>query len=157
MSEKPYELKRDKWTFKVYKDRFYNENDCWAKIEGDVATVGITDFLQNTASDIIFVECAKVGTKVNQFDEVGSFESVKTLLDVISPVSGTVTETNSTLESQPELANKDPYFKAWFVKIKTENFDTDKKNLLGPEDYFEVLKRKVEEEQRKLEKKKSQN
>jgi glycine cleavage system H protein len=157
LSEDAYELKVDKWTFKVYKDRFYNENDCWAKIEGDIATVGITDFLQNAVSDIIFVEGAKVGTKVNQFDEVASFESVKALLDVISPVSGTITETNSTLESQPELANKDPYFKAWFVKIKSEDFDADKENLLGPEGYFEVLKRKVEEEQRKLEKKKSQN
>jgi glycine cleavage system H protein len=157
LNEDAYELKVDKWTFKVYKDRFYNENDCWTKIEGCIATVGITDFLQNAVSDIIFVECAKVGTKVSQFDEVASFESVKALLDVISPVSGTITETNSMIESQPELANKDPYFKAWFVKIKSENFDADKENLLGPEGYFEVLKRKVEEEKRKLEKKKSQD
>jgi glycine cleavage system H protein len=152
LSKDTYELKVDKWTFEVYKDRFYNENDCWAKVESGIATVGITDFLQNTASDIIFVECSKVGTKVNQFDEVASFESVKALLDVISPVGGTITETNSAMESQPELANKDPYFKAWFVKIKAENFNADKKNLLDAKGYFEVLKKKVEEERRKLKK-----
>jgi len=155
LREKPYELKVDKWTFQVHRDRYYNENDCWAKVEGDVATVGITDFLQNVVSDIIFVECSKVGTKASQFDEVASFESVKSLLDVISPVAGTITDINDQLISSPELANKDPYGKAWFVKIRLDNFEKDKKNLLDPEGYYEILKKKVEDERRKLEKKKT--
>jgi len=153
MSKGALEYKVDKWTFKVPKDRFYNENDCWAKIDGDIATIGITDFLQNAVSDILFVETFKVGTKVKQFDEVASFESVKAMLDVISPVSGTIIETNLKLESLPELVNKDPYSEAWFVKIETENLEADKKNLLEPEGYFEVLKKKVAEERRKLKKK----
>jgi len=147
-------LKVDKYTFKVYRDRFYTENDSWAKVEGDVATVGITDFIQNMASDILFVQFSEIGTKVEQFDELGTFESVKTMLDMISPVSGTIIEVNSRLESEPELMNKDPYGEGWFVKIKVEDFDADRKNLLDPEGYYEVLKRKVEAERLKLAKKK---
>jgi len=147
-------LKVDKYTFKVYRDRFYTENDSWAKVEGDVATVGITDFIQNMASDILFVQFSEIGTKVEQFDELGTFESVKTMLDMISPVSGTIIEVNSRLESEPELMNKDPYGEGWFVKIKVEDFDADRKNLLDPEGYYEVLKRKVETERLKLAKKK---
>ena len=154
LSEEPYELKVDKYVFKVHRDRFYTENDSWAKMEGDVATIGITDFIQNMASDILFVQFSEIGTKVEQFDELGTFESVKTMLDVISPISGTIIELNSRLESEPELMNKDPYGEGWFVRIKVEDFDVDRGNLLSPEGYFEVLKRKVEAERLKLAKKK---
>jgi len=154
LSEEPYELKVDKYTFRVYRDRFYTENDSWAKVEGNVATVGITDFIQNMASDILFVQFSEVGSKVEQFDELGTFESVKTMLDVIAPVSGTIFEVNSRLESEPELVNKDPNGDGWFVRIKVVDFESDKKNLLDPEGYYEVLKRKVEAERLKLKKKK---
>ena len=146
MMGKPFELKVDKWTFRVNRDRLYTENDTWAKVEDGVATVGITDFIQNKAGDIVWAQHPEIGTEVEQFDEAGSFESVKTLLDVISPVSGTVVEVNSRLESEPELMNKDPYGEGWFLKIKVNNFEADKTNLASPEDYFEVLKRKVEVE-----------
>ena len=153
----PYEWKVDKYVFKVHRDRFYTENDSWAKMEGNVATVGITDFIQNMATDILFVQFSEVGTEVQQFDELGTFESVKTMLDVISPVTGTITGVNSRLESEPELMNKEPYGEGWFVKVKVEDFDADKGNLLSPESYFEVLKRKVEAERLKLKKKKEDN
>ena len=156
MGEKPYELKVDKWAFRVYRDRFYTENDSWARAEGDVITVGITDFLQNNAGDIVFTECLKTGSNVEQFDEVASFESVKTMLDVISPVSGTVVKTNPRLESEPELVNKDANSEGWFVKIKANDFEADKKNLLSPENYYEILKKKAETERLKL-KQKSEN
>ena len=150
MVEEPYEIKVDKWTFRVPKELFYNENDCWARIEGDTAKVGITDFLQNMTSDIIFVKFNELGSKVEQFDEMASFESTKTVLDLISPVSGTIQEVNEKLSQNPELVNKDPYGKGWFAIIKLEDFESDRQNLLQAQDYFEVLKRKVETERRKL-------
>ena len=157
MTEKPFELKVDKWTFRVHRDRFYTENDTWAMVQGDVATVGVTDFIQNRAGDIMYVQHSDVGTVVEQFDEVGSFESVKAVLDVISPVSGTILEANSRLESEPELMNKDPYGEGWFLKVKVEDFEADKGNLAGPEAYFEVLKRKVEAERLILKKKREES
>lgn len=155
MSQDSYEIKADKWTFRVPKGLFYNENDCWAKVEGDTARVGITDFLQNMATDIIFVKFNDIGTEVQQFDEVASYESVKALLDLISPVSGTVEKVNEKLVDSPELVNKDPYGEGWFVAIKLKNFEEDRQNLLAAQDYFEVLKRKVEAERIKLGKAKS--
>jgi len=150
MVEEPYQIKVDKWTFRVPKELFYNENDCWARIEGDTAKVGITDFLQNMISDIIFVKFNELGSKIEQFDEIASFESTKSVLDLISPVSGTIQKVNEKLSQSPELANKDPYGEGWFAIIKLEDFENDRQNLLQAQDYFEVLKRKVETERRKL-------
>lgn len=150
MVEEPYQIKVDKWTFRVPKELFYNENDCWARIEGDTAKVGITDFLQNMTSDIIFVKFNELGSRIEQFDEIASFESTKTVLDLISPVTGTIEKVNEKLSQSPELANKDPYGEGWFAIIKLENFENDRQNLLSAKDYFEVLKRKVETERRKL-------
>lgn len=149
-NEDSYELKVLKWTFRVPKDMFYNENDCWVKIEGDTAKVGITDFLQSMATDIIFVELKEVGSEVEQFDEVASFESVKTVLDLISPVSGTIQKVNEKLSEKPELVNQDPYGEGWFTIITLKNFEKDRENLLNAEQYFEVLKRKIEAEKKKL-------
>jgi glycine cleavage system H protein len=153
MSEKPLEIKADKWTFRVPRERFYNENDCWAKVDGNTATVGITDFLQNMAGDIIFVDLPKIGIEVEQFDEAGSFEAVKTMLDLISPVSGVIVKTNEKLSESPEIANQDPYGEGWFIKIKLRDFENDRENLLDAQKYFEVLKRKIEKEREKMEKK----
>jgi glycine cleavage system H protein len=148
--EETYQIKVDKWTFRVPKELFYNENDCWARIEGDTAKVGITDFLQNMISDIIFVKFNELGSKVEQFDEIASFESTKSVLDLLSPVSGTIQEVNEKLGESPELANREPYGEGWFAIIKLEDFENDRQNLLSAQDYFEVLKRKVETERRKL-------
>jgi glycine cleavage system H protein len=150
MVEEPYQIKVDKWTFRVPKELFYNENDCWARIEGDTAKVGITDFLQNMISDIIFVKFTELGSRIGQFDEIASFESTKSVLDLLSPVSGTIKEVNEKLNQSPELANKDPYGEGWFAVIKLEDFENDRQNLLQAQDYFEVLKRKVETERRKF-------
>lgn len=140
------QLKVDKWTFTVPKGLFYNENDFWARIDGKIATVGITSYLQNQLSDIIFVSLPPIGTEIEQFGEAGSFESVKAALDVISPVSGSVVEVNNELANSPDLANSDPYGKGWFVKIELTDFESDKENLIDAEGYFEVMKKKVEKE-----------
>ncbi len=152
MAEDFFEIKADKWTFRVPKNRFYNENDCWAKTDGNVAALGITDFLQNMVGDVIYVNLPTLGTSVEQFDEVSSFESVKTVLDLLSPVSGVVKEVNEELRQRPELVNQDPYGKGWFVKVEVKDFGADKENLLDPEAYFDVMKRKIETEKLKLKK-----
>jgi len=149
-NEDSYQLKVLKWTFQVPKDLLYNENDCWAKIEGHKARVGITDFLQSMATDIIFVEFKDIGTEIEQLDEVASFESTKTILDLISPVSGVIVEVNEKLSERPELVNQDPYGEGWFAALKLKDFESDRENLLDAQKYFEVLKRKVESEKEKL-------
>ncbi len=146
------EFKLDKWTFKVPTDLLYNENDCWARIDDNTATIGITDFLQNLMSDIVFVELPKIGEKIEQFDEAGSLESTKTTLDIISPVSGTVQEVNEELSNAPDIANTDPYGKGWFLKVQLANFESDRENLINAEAYLEVLKKKAGKEQQKLKK-----
>jgi len=93
-----------------------------------------------------------LGEAIGQFDEVSSFESVKSVLDVLSPVSGVVKEVNEELRQKPELVNQDPYGEGWFVKLEVRDFESDKENLLAPEGYFEVLKRKIETERQKLKK-----
>lgn len=151
------ELKVDKYTFIVPKGLYYNENDFWARIEGRIATVGITSYLQNHLSDIVFVSLPQVGTKIEQFGEAGSFESVKAALDVISPVSGSIVEVNNELVNSPELANSDPYGRGWFVKIELIDFESDKENLIDAEGYFEVMKKKVEKEHEQLKQKRAVN
>ena len=148
----PLELKIDKWTFKVPRELFYIDNDFWARIEGNVGTVGITSYMQSKLSDIIFVRLPEVGAKVEQFGEAGDFESVKAVLDVISPVSGTVVEVNRELENQPDLANSDPYGKGWFYKVELSDVESDKENLSDAEAYFAVMKKNVEKEHEKLKK-----
>ncbi len=142
----PLVLKIDKWIFKVPRDLYYIENDFWARIEGNVATVGITSYMQSKVSDIIFVSLPELGTKVEQFGEIASFESVKSVLDIISPVSGTVIEVNLELKNQPDLANSDPYGKGWFYKVELSDLESDKTNLSDAEGYFEVMKKAVEKQ-----------
>jgi glycine cleavage system H protein len=151
------QMKVDKYTFTVPKGLFYNENDFWARIDGKIATVGITSYLQNHLSDIIFVSLPQIGTKIEQFGEAGSFESVKAALDVISPVSGSIVEVNDELVNSPDLANSDPYGKGWFVKIELTDFESDRENLIDAEGYFEVMKKKVEKEHEQLKGKRAPN
>lgn len=146
------EYKLDKWTFKVPKDLLYNENDCWARIEDNIAIVGITDFLQNVVSDIVYVELPDIGKHVEQFDEVGSLESTKANLDIISPASGTIVDVNNELKDTPDIANTDPYGKGWFIKIQLSDPASDKTNLIDASAYLEVMKKKAEKEYSKLKK-----
>lgn len=143
-------IQKDKFKFNVPKSGYYfNENDCWVKPEEDIAYVGISDFVQNNVGDIMFVELPKIGQKIGQFDDAGSFESVKTVTQLISPVSGEIIEINTKLNSNPELLNHDPYQKGWIAKIKMDNWLEDKELLMNCNDYFEYLKKKIEVEANK--------
>ena len=107
----------------VPSDLKYTESHEWVRIEGDVATVGITDYAQSELGDVVFVELPPVGKKVNAGDSIGSVESVKTVSDVYSPLSGEVTEANAALGSSSELINSDPYGKGFMVKIRLSDAD----------------------------------
>lgn len=96
----------------------YSKSHEWAKIEGDVAVVGITHFAQESLGDITYVELPQVGDTVAAGKEFGSVESVKAASDLISPVNGEVLEVNAALESTPELCNSDPHAGGWLIRVK---------------------------------------
>jgi glycine cleavage system H protein len=104
---------------KFPKDLYYTDNDEWIRIEGDVGTMGITDFAQDQLSDIVFVEfMIDEGDTVDQGDTCATVESVKAAADVYIPVSGEIIAINEDLADSPELINQDPYGDAWLTKIK---------------------------------------
>lgn len=137
---------KDKFIFKTPTKGFlFNENDCWAYIVGNIARVGVADYVQRSISDVIFFVPPEEGAEVEQFGEVGQLESSKAVFEVISPVSGKVIAVNDELINNPELVNQSPYEKGWIAEIELSNFEEDKEFLLDYEGYFKVLKRKVDE------------
>ncbi|GJM90316.1 hypothetical protein PR202_ga06583 [Eleusine coracana subsp. coracana] len=102
----------------VLKDLKYADTHEWVKVEGDSATVGITDHAQDHLGDVVFVELPEVGSSVSQGNNFGAVESVKATSDVNSPVSGEVVEVNEKLSEEPGLVNASPYDKGWIIKVK---------------------------------------
>lgn len=140
----------DKFEFPVpAADYFFNENDSWARVLDGVARVGISDFMQQKLTDIIFFEPAKIGTPVEQFGELGNVESAKGVFDIISPVSGTVIAANPQVVQDPALINEDPYGKGWLVEVRLADWMQDREMLLDGKGYSEVVKRKAVEDERK--------
>ena len=116
----------------------YTKDHEWVKIEGDQATVGITDFAQRELGDIVYVEIETVGKELNAGDTFGTVEAVKTVSDLFLPVSGTVTEVNPGLNGNPEAVNSDPYGEGWMIKMKVRN-TADLDNLLTAEAYQKMV------------------
>jgi glycine cleavage system H protein len=103
-------------------DLKYTTSDEWVKVNGDLVTIGITDYAQSQLSDVVFVEISvEVGDHMDKKSVIASLESVKAAAEVASPVAGDVVEINETLSQNPEIVNSEPYTKAWMVKIKMEN------------------------------------
>jgi len=96
----------------------YTKDHEWVKIDGDVATIGITEFAQSELGDIVYVEIETVGETIDQEEVFGSVEAVKTVSDLFMPLSGEIIEFNEDLESNPELVNSDPYGEGWMIKVK---------------------------------------
>jgi len=137
---------KDKFIFRVPRGGFYfNENDCWVYIVGNVARVGVTDYVQQSLSDIMFFTPPEVGAEVEQFGELGTIESGKAVFEVVSPVSGRVISINEELLAAPELINENPYEKGWIAELELLDPESDREFLLDFEQYFEVLKKKVDE------------
>ena len=124
---------------KLPDDVKFTKSSEWAKQDGDVFIIGITDYAQSELSDIVYVEFPDIGTVVEQSGEIGVVESVKAASDFYAPVAGEIVEVNETLQDSPEIMNKDPYGDGWFLKIKASDayqFD----GLMDAAAYKEFLK-----------------
>lgn len=116
----------------------YTQDHEWVRIEGDEATVGITDFAQTELGDIVYVEVETVGETLSKEEVFGTVEAVKTVSDLFAPLSGKIVAFNEALEDTPELVNDDPYGEGWIVKIKLSDAP-EVENLLSNEGYQAVI------------------
>lgn len=116
----------------------YTKDHEWASIEGDVVTVGITDFAQKELGDIVYVEVETLDQILEKDEIFGTVEAVKTVSDLFLPLAGEIIAFNDSLESDPEKVNKDPYGEGWMIKVKVSNVD-DFNKLLSSEAYKELI------------------
>jgi glycine cleavage system H protein len=116
----------------------YTKDHEWVAIEGDVATIGITDFAQRELGDIVYVEVETLDQNLDRDEVFGTVEAVKTVSDLFLPLSGEVTEFNEGLETEPELVNTDPYGAGWMIKVKVSNLD-EVADLLSDAQYKELI------------------
>ena len=116
----------------------YTKDHEWVSVDGDIATIGITDFAQSELGDIVYVEVETEGETLDHEEVFGTVEAVKTVSDLFMPISGEVIEFNSAIESNPEAVNADPYGEGWMIKVRvTDASELDQ--LLSAEDYKNLL------------------
>jgi|TARA_B110000467_G_C18055657_1_gene333519 glycine cleavage system H protein len=118
----------------IPKDLRYTSDHEWVKLEGDVATIGVTDYAQGELGDIVFVEVETEGESLDAEEVFGTIEAVKTVSDLFLPVAGEVLEFNEELESDPSLINSDPFGKGWIIKMKVKDV-SDLEELMSDEAY----------------------
>jgi len=116
----------------------YTKDHEWVLIEGDTATIGVTDFAQGELGDVVFVEIETEGESLAQGDTFGTIEAVKTVSDLFMPMGGEVVEVNEKLEADPEVVNKDPYGDGWLIKIKVSDA-AEADALMSAEDYEALI------------------
>ena len=122
----------------VPQELMYTEDHEWVKVDGDIATIGITDHAQGELGDIIFIEFPEINDTVKKSEPFGTIEAVKTVADLFAPISGKVLEINESLEDSPELVNSETYGQGWLVKVSINNHD-ELKGLLSSEKYQELI------------------
>jgi glycine cleavage system H protein len=116
----------------------YSKDHEWVLVDGDTATIGITDYAQHSLGDVVYVELPSVGDKFTPHEAIGSIESVKAVSEVFTPISGEVTEVNDGLNDTPESVNADPYGAAWLIKVKMDNA-SEIDAMLNAAEYEEYL------------------
>jgi len=116
----------------------YTKDHEWVSLEGDIATIGVTDFAQHELGDIVYVDINTKGKALAAEDVFGTVEAVKTVSDLFLPAAGTIMEINPALEAQPELVNTDPYGEGWMVKVKIDN-PADIEKLMTTEAYTSLV------------------
>jgi glycine cleavage system H protein len=116
----------------------YTKDHEWVKLDGNIATIGITDFAQRELGDIVYVDINTVGKSLNAEEVFGTVEAVKTVSDLFLPVAGTIKEINPVLEKQPELVNNDPYNEGWMVKVEVADVASVEK-LMSAEEYGQMV------------------
>jgi len=119
-------------------DLKYTKDHEWIKVDGDIATIGVTEFAQGELGDVVYVEVETIGETLGKEEVFGTIEAVKTVSDLFMPVSGEVLEVNAKLDDDPELVNKDPYGEGWMAKIKVTDA-TELDDLLSAEEYKATL------------------
>ena len=122
----------------VPKELKYTEEHEWIRIDGNTATIGITDFAQGELGDIVYIDIDSIGNELDDNEIFGTVEAVKTVSDLFMPIKGKVLEINSDIESTPEIVNEDPYGKGWIIKIEIPE-DQDISNLLSDEEYRNMI------------------
>jgi glycine cleavage system H protein len=130
--------------YKIPINLLYTDTHEWVSVEGDIATIGITDYAQDLLHEIVFVELPERGSEVKRGESIAEIESVKSVAKVYSPLSGSIIEVNEVLEEKPELINDDPYGEGWIAKIKMNNFENERKLLLSYEEYMELIEAEIE-------------
>ena len=140
----------DKFIFRVATDRLYSADGIWILAaepqKNGLVRVGLTDYLQQRSGDVAFVHPKTPGTKLAAGDIFAEMETIKSTLDLISPLAGEIVEVNSALETTPEIINQDPYGKGWVAVIKAENWEIERSKLLEPQAYFSLMQTQAEEE-----------
>lgn len=122
----------------IPKNLKYTSEHEWVKVDGQIATIGITDYAQSELGDIVFVEFPKIGKHFENSDVFGTIEAVKTVADLFAPMSGVIEEINTSLEDTPEAINNDPYGNGWVIKLKLSDI-SELDDLLNAEAYKEHL------------------
>lgn len=122
----------------IPKELKYTKDHEWVRIDGDIATIGVTDFAQGELGDIVFVEIESIDETLDTEEVFGSVEAVKTVSDLFMPLAGEVLEFNEALETDPELVNNDPYGEGWMIKIKISDA-SEVENLLTDEAYSNLI------------------
>ncbi len=117
----------------------YSKEHEWLKVDGETATVGITDYAQNSLGDIVYVELPRVGQELKQFTTIGVVESVKAVSDLYTPVGGEVTEVNAALESDPALVNRDAFGDGWLYKVRLAD-PAEREKLMAPVAYEALVR-----------------
>ncbi|MEM2110748.1 MAG: glycine cleavage system protein GcvH [Candidatus Bathyarchaeia archaeon] len=127
-------MKKDE--YKVLKDLYYTKEHEWIRIKSsDYVVIGITDYAQKNLHEIVYVDLPKVGLTFNQMDPIGTVESVKSVSEIYSPITGEIIKVNEKLVDSPELVNKSPYEEGWIAVMKPKDLDKEMKNLLSAEQY----------------------
>jgi len=125
--------------YHIPEELMYTKEHEWAKEEGGVVRIGVTDYAAKTLNDVVYVTSPQVNQRVEQMKTMGSVESIKAVSEVYSPISGTVTSVNGALDSHPELVNKSPYGEGWLVEVRPSNLAMERKGLLDAKAYAEHL------------------
>jgi glycine cleavage system H protein len=116
----------------------FSKDHEWVKLDGDVATIGISDYAQSSLGDIVYVELPRVGATLAQFAAIGVVESVKAVSDIYTPLGGEVVEINPAIDADPSLVNREPFGEGWFYKLKLGD-DAEKNALLSPDAYDKLI------------------
>jgi glycine cleavage system H protein len=117
----------------------YSKDHEWVRVDGNIATIGITDYAQNSLGDVVYVELSKPGDELGANESFGSVESVKAVSELFTPVSGKVIEQNSSLQEEPEIVNSDPYGAAWMIRLQMSSTG-EVDSLLTAEEYEDFTK-----------------